>query len=140
MQIFTAGFLFRANQTEVALVRKTKPSWQVGKLNGIGGKVEPGETEYAAMVREFKEETGVEITDWTPVAVLHCGDATIHFYRSFSGDSVGLSSVTDETVVWTFVDDAANNPQDYIPNLRWLVPMAADNDLPFGEIKSGFSG
>jgi hypothetical protein len=33
-----AGFLFRNNDTEVALIRKNKPDWQKGKLNGIGGK------------------------------------------------------------------------------------------------------
>lgn len=145
--IYVAGFLFRRNREEVALVKKNRPQWQAGKFNGIGGHVEPGETEYAAMVREFKEETGAEIKDWTPVAVLDCGDAVIHFFRSFSGDGVELQTLTDESIEWRSagrivygldLDDVGNLAR-IVPNLRWLIPMAADTDQPFGEIKSGFS-
>lgn len=47
------------NQGWVALIRKAKPAWQAGRLNGIGGKVEPGEDPQLAMAREFEEEAGV---------------------------------------------------------------------------------
>jgi 8-oxo-dGTP pyrophosphatase MutT (NUDIX family) len=30
-------------QIEVLLIEKQKPAWQRGKLNGVGGKIEPGE-------------------------------------------------------------------------------------------------
>ena len=62
--LYVAGFLFRAEGTEVALVQKQTPEWQKGKLNGIGGKVELGETPARAMQREFLEETGAEVKDW----------------------------------------------------------------------------
>lgn len=44
--IYVAGFLFgpMPRHNYVALIRKNKPDWQKGKLNGIGGKVEAGET------------------------------------------------------------------------------------------------
>ena len=134
-QTFVAGFLFRADRKEVALIRKRKPEWQFGKLNAVGGKVEAGETEYAAMVREFREEAGATVRDWSPVCVLTCGDAVVHFFRSFSGDDVAIESKTPEDVGWFAVGE------DYglIPNLKWLIPMAADLDLPCGEVKSGFS-
>ncbi len=146
MQRYVAGFLFREDQTEVALVRKKTPEWQAGKLNGIGGKVEPGETEYAAMVREFKEETGLPILGWSPVAVLTIGDAEVHFFRSSDwpyGDRV-LNPINDvgESIEWVSVLwlQCRAGQSEAISNLRWLIPMAADRDLPFGEIKSGFSG
>ncbi len=143
-QKYVAGFLFRRDRAEVTLVRKEKPEWQKGKLNGIGGKVEPGETEYAAMVREFREETGAEILDWSPVAVLKVGEAEVHFFRSSSGDGVRMFNQNDvgEAVTTYRVDSllAGTSAGLLIPNLRWLLPMAADPDLPFGEITSGFSG
>jgi len=33
-----------------------------GKYNGLGGKVEPGEDAAAAMIREIREEAGIEVT------------------------------------------------------------------------------
>lgn len=62
---YVIGFAFCGN--EVALIRKTKPAWQAGRLNGIGGKVENGEGFPASMVREFQEETGIltERHEWS---------------------------------------------------------------------------
>lgn len=48
----TEGFLFAARVDGDALV-----------LSGVGGKVEPGETFKAAMVREFEEETGCRLKE-----------------------------------------------------------------------------
>jgi 8-oxo-dGTP diphosphatase len=35
---YVLGFMFSSDHSEVALIRKRKPEWQRGKLNGIGGK------------------------------------------------------------------------------------------------------
>ena len=37
------GFLFD-DKGNVALIRKHSPAWQAGRLNGLGGRVEHGET------------------------------------------------------------------------------------------------
>jgi hypothetical protein len=62
--LYVAGFLFRENKTQVALIEKQRPAWQKGKLNGIGGRVEIDETPREAMKREFKEEAGADISQW----------------------------------------------------------------------------
>jgi 8-oxo-dGTP pyrophosphatase MutT (NUDIX family) len=69
---YVAGFMFDVANKQVALIRKTKPAWQAGKLNGIGGKIEDGESPEAAMVREFLEETGcnTDRDDWSHFASL----------------------------------------------------------------------
>ena len=58
---YVAGFCFSECGGRVALIRKLKPEWQRGLLNGIGGKMEPGESLHSAMVREFEEETGAHV-------------------------------------------------------------------------------
>src|SRR5205085_1283386 len=85
---YVAGFLFDEEAANVALIRKSKPRWQAGLLNGIGGHVEANESPERAMAREFYEETGVliPISDWKKVAVLNVGygSAVVHAFAAFS--------------------------------------------------------
>ena len=37
---YVVGFAFNKEKTKVLLIKKTKPDWQAGQLNGIGGKIE----------------------------------------------------------------------------------------------------
>lgn len=85
---YCLGFMFseevhtpKIRQPVVVLIRKNKPKWQEGHLNGVGGKVEANEYPIYAMVREFEEETGVKtITDdWTHFGAMmpEIGDAWI---------------------------------------------------------------
>src|SRR5690242_8153539 len=98
-QEYVVGFALD-NFGRVALIRKNRPDWQKGSLNGIGGHIEQGETAYAAMVREFQEETGVEIRDWSKFVVMDFPGARIHFYRVWVEDLhlLGLKTMTDEEV------------------------------------------
>ncbi len=57
---FTLGIIFSNDLEKVYLLRKDHPEFQAGKLNGVGGKLEPGETYAACMAREGKEESGHE--------------------------------------------------------------------------------
>jgi 8-oxo-dGTP diphosphatase len=41
---YVLGFLFDPSQKDVVLIKKLKPEWQKGKLNGVGGKIEEGES------------------------------------------------------------------------------------------------
>jgi len=52
---YVAGFLFDETLENVVLIRKNRPKWQAGKLNGVGGHVEARETSIETMHREFKE-------------------------------------------------------------------------------------
>ena len=125
---YVAGFAFDERESKVALILKTRPDWQKGRLNGIGGHIEPGETPLAAMHREFEEETGGSAL-WQQFATL-CGDGfAVHFFCGVTVDP--LESLTDEQVVWVAVDDL---PDNVLPNLRWLIPMARtqqSRDWPF---------
>src|SRR5262245_36563234 len=74
-----------AKSERVLLIRKTKPEWQAGKLNGIGGKIEPTDlTAHRAMAREFKEETDLdsEAAAWTRFAILEFPEARVHCFTT----------------------------------------------------------
>lgn len=127
---YTVGFLFNEDQQLLALIQKKKPKWQCGMLNGIGGKIEPGENAAQAMTREFCEETGCDdFIDWKPFVTMSGTDWVVHFYKAFVPDIVlqMLKSPTNEKVVLVNVQNACAFDSNVIPNLRWLIPMALDN-------------
>jgi 8-oxo-dGTP diphosphatase len=121
---YVAGFAFTPSLEEVLLVEKRKPAWQAGKYNGVGGKVEPGESSATAMVREFTEETGLTVTGWEIFCRLFfAGEAQVNFYRA---TAVGLSLATERNDVGERLRllPARNLPPNVIANLQWLVPFA----------------
>ncbi|MEO7775413.1 MAG: 8-oxo-dGTP diphosphatase MutT [Steroidobacteraceae bacterium] len=46
---------------EVLIAQRPPGGWQAGKWEFPGGKIEPGETERAALQREIAEELGVQV-------------------------------------------------------------------------------
>lgn len=128
MQEYVCGFLFSPDRSRVLLIRKLRPPWQAGKLNGVGGKVEPGETAYQAMCREFREEAGLDVADWQRGVVLTGGDWRGHFFRTF-GDVDAARARTDEPLERHGV---AALPPDVIPNLTWIIPLLLDDDAAGG--------
>lgn len=61
MKLMTECFLVRNNPKTEVLLGIKKRGFGAGKLIGVGGKVEPGETVRAAAIREVEEEIGVKI-------------------------------------------------------------------------------
>lgn len=121
---WVAGLLFHEDLSYVALVRKNRPKWQAGRLNAIGGSVEEGETAFGAMVREFKEEAGVEINDWKEFAWLYGDWGTVVFYRAFKPSETLLKvrTMEDEEIIFLPTDYLPYD--EMIPNLSWIIPLA----------------
>jgi 8-oxo-dGTP diphosphatase len=61
----TLGYVLSPNGREVLMIRRdTRPDdIHFGYYNGLGGKLEPDEDVAAGLIRELREEAGIEITD-----------------------------------------------------------------------------
>jgi 8-oxo-dGTP diphosphatase len=130
MQQYVLGFLFDDDEN-VVLVRKNKPAWQCGLLNGVGGKIEPNETELKAMVREFTEETGVDTSalPWRKFCIMKGIDFIVHCFTvtdttAWDNASTQESEEIEKTdLVGLWIGN------DHISNLRWLIEMALDKNM-----------
>jgi 8-oxo-dGTP diphosphatase len=118
---YVLGFLFDPDWECVVLIRKSRSDWQRGKLNGIGGKIEPGEVPSEAMRREFREEANVLIGHWTYFAAMQfLGEEVFCFYAAGT-EIAWATAITDEPLAICALDDL---PDDCLPNVHWLVQMA----------------
>ena len=130
---YVAGFLFSQDLTHVVLLEKQSPAWQKGLFNGVGGKIEEGESPVQAMVRECEEETGVSINEnnWTCYAHLTKPNYfELDVFFAISDLTFSAKTTEKEHVHILKLDDIPNN---IIPNLKWLIPMALDQSLNFNK-------
>lgn len=118
---------------QVGLIRKIKPTWQAGSLNGIGGTIEESDrgdgasrAGLNAMVREFEEETGLRTVhnDWRCFHTMGNERWQVECYRAFHMPLSLLKTTTEEEVL---VISALYLPHDVLWNLRWLIPLALDH-------------
>lgn len=63
MKLATLCYLRRDGQTLMVHRNKKENDMHAGKWNGLGGKLEPGETPEACAIREIREESGLEARD-----------------------------------------------------------------------------
>ena len=126
------GFVFSGDKRSpyVALIEKDHPEWQKGKFNGIGGKKESGETSLDAMVREFREESGLLVPpeQWRRVVRLYsrATDYVMWVYTAHIPEPLALKEDGPEPCFWCAAD---NLPTNVLPNLRWLVPLCLDERI-----------
>lgn len=124
---FVLGFLFNQTLDMVLLIRKSRPQWQCGLLNGVGGKVEKDESPMDAMVREFREETGAHtgVGDWNFFARMSGTGFVVDCFVSNCVQGWEFArSVTDEQLEHYDVGSICS--LDTVPNVPWLVWMGRE--------------
>jgi NTP pyrophosphohydrolases including oxidative damage repair enzymes len=134
VQRYCLGFAFHPVKG-VVLIRKNRPEWQAGKLNGVGGKIEAGESPEQAMAREFEEETGYHTvsSDWMFRG--HCvgSDFTIDVFTMVLPQYSIVSTTTDEEIVtqgvYTLGDDVLPHVEALIHCC--LMRIGAKEAVPF---------
>ncbi len=126
-----ATILFIIKDGRILLIEK-KRGLGAGKINGPGGKIDPGETPLQAAVRETQEE--LMVTPHAPrklgelrFSMSDCPDILCHVYRA--DDFSGTPTETDEAVpVWTALD-AIPYQRMWEDDRHWLPLLL--NEQPF---------
>ncbi|MEI6654402.1 MAG: 8-oxo-dGTP diphosphatase [Verrucomicrobiota bacterium] len=123
-----ATLMFIVHDGQVLLIEK-KRGLGAGKVNGPGGKIEPGETPLQAVIRETQEE--LCITPHAPrklgelwFAMSDCPDILCHVFRAES--FTGTPTETDEAVpLWSPLH-AIPYHRMWEDDCHWL-PMLLEN-------------
>lgn len=123
---YVLALLFTADAREVVLVRKTRPVWQAGRVNALGGKMHQDEAVRDSARREVREEAGVDVTGWEEFLVWHDPEYRLRAVRAFD-DAARLARTAEDQEVFLARVDAL--PPNVIDNLRWIIPLALDRDV-----------
>lgn len=120
---YVNGFMFSEDYKKVLLIKKNKPSWQKGLLNGIGGKVEGDENYHKAMTREFSEEVGIDHDNWDLFLDYNIKDEhKILFFVCSSNKLYEFERMEEEEPIIINVCDL--NDYRFVDNLSFIVPLA----------------
>ncbi len=129
--------LFLLKDDQILLAMK-KRGFGAGKWNGVGGKIEAGESIEDALVRECQEEVGITPTSWRQVAELDfVQDATtdpwhmyVHAYiaEQWKGEAVESEEMKPE---WY---NLADIPYDAMwDDDQYWLPKVLAGELVYGE-------
>jgi 8-oxo-dGTP diphosphatase len=107
-----ATLMFIVNNGRILLIEK-KRGLGAGKINGPGGKIDPGETPLECVIRETREELLITPVNPRKIGELwfsmsDCPHILCHVFRA--DDHIGRPTETDEaTPIWTPIDSIPYN-------------------------------
>jgi 8-oxo-dGTP pyrophosphatase MutT (NUDIX family) len=119
MKSVSVGFLFSEDKQRVVLLCREDEGFA---WSGVGGHVDSGETFYYAMVREFYEEAGVYVPNWT---MFHNGiykGLEIQFFSAFSPEIDNVKTMESDKVAIKFVSEIS--ALKTMPNISFLIQEA----------------
>ncbi len=119
----TLIFLTRGEEVLFLRGAPDKRLW-AGKLNGIGGHIEPGEDPYAGACREIQEETGLDVRDLLLRAVIHISGrgapGVMLFVYVGEAPSRDVRSTSEGELVWC--PAGALPTSEMLEDLPYLLP------------------
>lgn len=127
MTHYVCGFVVTDNGY-ITLIKKNKPEWQKGKYNGLGGKLEAGETLHGAMRREFLEEAGKDVANWEHRVSLVGKDFTVNFFIAFDKEPFPLAECEEGDIIWANLS-TVGSLVNLIPNLKWIIPFCVQKQF-----------
>jgi 8-oxo-dGTP diphosphatase len=123
---YVLALLFTPDGGRVALMHKTRPAWQAGRVNALGGKLSAGEAPAEGARREVREEAGVDVVEWEEFLVWDDPEYRLHALRASDPAAEHVYTAEDQEVFLARTDEL---PANIIGNLRWLIPLALDRDV-----------
>lgn len=134
---YVLGFLFNHAKSRVVLIRKQRGMPHlVGRLNGLGGQVQFGESVEEAMSRECLEECGLLVRpeEWRNVGPLQFAAQRMGFLLTAEVEDVALDRVTASSEGSVFALSVANvlsgHLHDCMANLNWMIGLCLDPEQP----------
>ncbi len=126
-----ANLCFIVKDGRVLLIRK-KRGLGAGKMNGPGGKLEPGETAHDSAVREVREEIGVTPLHVEERGVLHfqfTDGYSLHCVVFIARDFTGELIETDEATPFWFPIESVPYHEMWEDDRHWLPEVLAGNSF-----------
>jgi 8-oxo-dGTP diphosphatase len=126
-----ATLLFVINDGQILLIHK-KRGLGAGKINGPGGRIDPGESSHACAIREVQEELRV-----TPIGVEHRGVLLFQFVDGLSihcevftaTGCDGEPQETEEAIpIWTSLEQIPYDKM-WADDRYWLPLMLAGREF-----------
>ena len=133
---YTICFLKQGDK--ILLLNREKPQW-MGAWNGVGGKIEQGETPFVGALREIKEETGITLQDITYKGKITWTDGNTSFgcmYAFIAELPKSYSYVTPIKVAEGILDwkdlSWILHPQNVgIADLKYYLPKMLDESINY---------
>ena len=122
-----ATLMFVIDGEQVLLIRK-KRGLGAGKINGPGGRIEPGESPLECAVREVKEEVGLDVRSPRKCGEHHfqfTDGYSLHVHVFVSDDFSGEPIETDEALPFWVSRDALPYDEMWEDDRLWVPHMLA---------------
>lgn len=127
----TASYLFLRRGDEILLARRCNTGYQDGNYAVPAGHLDAGEVPTEALVREVKEEIGIDI-DAADAKLVHTsfrpkhdetGDRVDYYFevRKWEGEVENLEPGKCDDMRWVSVHDL---PENMTPHVRVAIEMA----------------
>jgi len=128
---YTLAFLFSKQVDAVLLIKKKhKPQRHIGKYNGLGGHIEPGESSRESIAREVKEECGIGLVEasYDKFAVMQGSKWLCFCYRAFIDGLDEYAALDTREGLVEAISLSELNEIPKVCNVEWLIGLALDLD------------